>query len=85
MNEMQKIFDIKLTRQEVEEAEKATGLSGLGDTISVYMELPASLRVSKSERQNAEVKETVANWKPEAFIVRKGNGFQVMMLNKDIE
>lgn len=85
MNEMQKIFDIKLTRQEVEEAEKATGLSGLGDTISVHIELPASRKVSKSEQLKTKAKEELAKGNPVAVIVRQGDGFQVKMLNKDIE
>lgn len=83
MDELPKLFDIKLTRQEVEEAEKATGLSGLGDTISVHMEFPASRKVSKSEQQKSKVKEETAKGNPVAVLVRQGDGFHVVWTNKD--
>lgn len=71
MNEMQKLFDIKLTSQE------DTGLAGLGDTIHVFQE--DSLRKwSKSQQQKKSiddfVRESEANGNPVAAVFAKGDG-----------
>ena len=71
MNEMQKLFDIKLTSQ------KDTGLAGLGDTIHVFQDV-SSRKESKTQQQKKSiddfVRESEANGNPVAAIIAQGDG-----------